>query len=175
MNQFPPSPRVFHKDRFEFFWKFMEIFASQGAHLVSMTLVANLSTISASIVDTGGKFATGVKDTGCHQYQQHWRQMCHQSKRHRWQTMGTKSNCWQLKMNLKKLSICWLYYPKVSKINHKNFSDWRFFPPVANLELRVSQRIFKKIWNGPNGKIRGLGETDSRKKPEAKNLVTLSL
>jgi hypothetical protein len=47
--------------------------------------------------------------------------------------------------------------------------------PVANLELRISQRIFEKIRNGPNGKIRGLGETGSGKKPEAKNLVTLSL
>ncbi len=28
MNQFPPSPRVFHLDRFEFFRKFAEIFAS---------------------------------------------------------------------------------------------------------------------------------------------------
>ncbi len=36
-------------------------------------------------------------------------------------------------------------------------------------------RIFWKIRNGPFGIIRGLGETDSRKKPEAKNLVTLSL
>jgi hypothetical protein len=43
--------------------------------------------------------------------------------------------------------------------------------PVANLELR----IFEKIRNDPNFIIRGLGETDSRKKQEAKNLVTLSL
>jgi hypothetical protein len=75
MNQFPPSPRVFHIDRFEFFRKFAEIFASQGAPPVSTTPVANLppasvtpvanfSTISASVVDTGGKFATGVNDTG---------------------------------------------------------------------------------------------------------------
>ncbi len=35
--------------------------------------------------------------------------------------------------------------------------------------------LFEKIRNGPNGIIRGLGETDSWKKPEAKNLVTLSL
>ncbi len=28
MNQFPPSPRVFHLDRFEFFRKFAEIFAA---------------------------------------------------------------------------------------------------------------------------------------------------
>ncbi len=47
--------------------------------------------------------------------------------------------------------------------------------PVANLELRISLQIFiKKIWNRPNGIISGLGETDSRKKLEAKNLVTLS-
>jgi hypothetical protein len=47
--------------------------------------------------------------------------------------------------------------------------------PVANLELRISPRIFEKIRNGPIGIIRGLGETGTRKKPEAKNLVTLSL
>jgi hypothetical protein len=33
--------------------------------------------------------------------------------------------------------------------------------PVANLELRISPRISEKIRNGPNGIIRGLGETDS--------------
>jgi hypothetical protein len=64
MNQFPPSPRVFHLDRFEFFRKFAEIFASQGAPPVSTTPAANFSTIFASVVDTGGKFATGVNDTG---------------------------------------------------------------------------------------------------------------
>ena len=47
--------------------------------------------------------------------------------------------------------------------------------PVANLELRISPRIFEKIRNDPNDIIKGLGETYSRKKPEAKNLVTLSL
>jgi hypothetical protein len=47
--------------------------------------------------------------------------------------------------------------------------------PVVNLYLRISPRIFEKIRNGPNRILRGLGETDSGKKPEAKNLVTLSL
>jgi hypothetical protein len=53
--------------------KFAEIFASQGAPPVSMTLVAklppasttpaaNFATISACVVDTGDKFATSVKD-----------------------------------------------------------------------------------------------------------------
>ena len=75
MNQFPPSPRVFHLDRFDFFRKFAEIFASQGAPPVSTTPVANLPPVSttllklvakfaAGVVDTGGKFATSVVDTG---------------------------------------------------------------------------------------------------------------
>jgi hypothetical protein len=34
------------------------------------------------------------------------------------------------------------------------------FTPVANLELRISPRIFEKIRNDPNGILRGLGETD---------------
>ena len=47
--------------------------------------------------------------------------------------------------------------------------------PVVHLDLRISPRIFKKNWNDPNVIFRGLGEGDSWKKPEAKNLVTLSL
>ncbi len=47
--------------------------------------------------------------------------------------------------------------------------------PVVNLELRISPRIFEKIRNGPNGILRGLGETDSLKKPEVEILVALSL
>jgi hypothetical protein len=47
--------------------------------------------------------------------------------------------------------------------------------PVENLKLRISPRIFEKIWNDPNGILSGLGETDSWKKPEVENLVTLSL
>jgi hypothetical protein len=65
MNQFPPHPRVFLLDCFEFFRKFAEIFASQGAPPVSTTPVANFPplsatpaanfyTIFASVVDTGG-------------------------------------------------------------------------------------------------------------------------
>jgi hypothetical protein len=41
-----------------------EIFASQGAPPVSTTPAANFATSFASVVDTGGKFATGVNDTG---------------------------------------------------------------------------------------------------------------
>jgi hypothetical protein len=36
------------------------------------------------------------------------------------------------------------------------FEDFFYLPPVSttpvvHLELRISQQIFKKIWNGPNG------------------------
>jgi hypothetical protein len=47
--------------------------------------------------------------------------------------------------------------------------------PVVRFELPISPQIFDKIWNSPNGILRGLGETDSWKKPEVENLVTLSL
>ena len=47
--------------------------------------------------------------------------------------------------------------------------------PVVHLNLRISPRIFEKIRNDANVIIRGLREVDSLKKPEAKNLVTLSL
>jgi hypothetical protein len=48
---------------FEFFRKFAEVFASQGAPLVSSVAV-NFATGIAGVIDTCGKFATGVNDTG---------------------------------------------------------------------------------------------------------------
>ncbi len=42
----------------------MEIFENQDAPLVSTTPAANFATGTAGVVDTGGKFATGVNDTG---------------------------------------------------------------------------------------------------------------
>ncbi len=47
--------------------------------------------------------------------------------------------------------------------------------PVVHLYSQISPRIFEKIRNGPNGILWGWGETDWWKKPEAKNLLTLSL
>ncbi len=41
-------------------------------------------------------------------------------------------------------------------------------PPVSNISAN-----FRKNSKGPNGLLLGWGETDSSKKPEAKNLVTL--
>jgi hypothetical protein len=98
--------------------------------------------------------------------------------------MTTISGCGQLKVNLRaKIYI----YVKSTTQRCPNkimkillLESFCHLPPVslspvANLELRISPGIFEKIRNSPNVIIRGLGETDSRKKPEAKNLVTLSL
>ncbi len=47
--------------------------------------------------------------------------------------------------------------------------------PVVHLDLRISPLIFEKIRDDPNVVFRGLWKVDSWKKPEAKNLVILSL
>ncbi len=64
--------------------------------------------------------------------------------------------------------------PPVSLIPVANLPPVSFIP-VVHLDLRISPRIFEKNRNDPNGLLWGWGETDSSKKPEAKNLVTLSL
>ncbi len=46
---------------------------------------------------------------------------------------------------------------------------------VAPWLANISANFRKKIWNGPKEIPWGWGETESRKKPEAKKLVTLSL
>ncbi len=98
--------------------------------------------------------------------------------------MATISGCRYLKVNLK--AKIYIYVNSTTQrcpnkiIKIFLLEDFFHLPrvsltTVANLEQRISPRIFEKIQNGPNGIIRGLWETGSRKKPEAKNLVTLSL
>jgi hypothetical protein len=71
-------------------------------------------------------------------------------------------------MNLKKSFFYMLpLHPKGVQKKKKIFiEDFFHLPlvsttPEANLELQISPRIFEKFRNGPNGVIRGLGETDS--------------
>ncbi len=71
MNQCPPSPRVSHLDCFEFFWKFAEIFVSQGSPLVPTTPMPNFATSFVCVVNTSGNFSTSGKVPRC--------------QRHRWQ------------------------------------------------------------------------------------------
>ncbi len=110
--------------------------------------------------------------------QRHRQQICHRCQRHRWQIMGTISGCRHLKVNLKAKIYVNSTTQRCSNKIIKNFLFEVFFhlppvslTPVVHLEPRISLRIFEKIWNG----LKCLRETDSWKKPEVENLVTLSL
>jgi hypothetical protein len=113
----------------------------------------------------------------CHRYRRHRRQICHRCQRHRWQIMATISGCRHLKVNLKAKIYIYDYSTTQMCPNKiiKIFLLEGFFhlPPVsltlvANLELRISPRIFEKIRKDPTGIIRGLEETDSRKNTRSK-------
>jgi len=58
--------------------------------LVSTMPAANLPPVSTTPV------------VNCQRYQRHLRQICHRCQQHRWQTTGTISDYWQLKVNLKE-------------------------------------------------------------------------
>jgi hypothetical protein len=115
----------------------LEIFASQGAPPLSKTPAANFSTIFASVVDTGGKFATGVNDTG--------------------DKFATGVNDTDGKLPPVSMTPASTTPASTTPASTTLVST----TPVANLELRLSQRIYEKIRNGPNGIIRGLEEADS--------------
>jgi hypothetical protein len=91
--------------------------------------------------------------------------------------MATISGCIYHKVNLK--AKIYIYYNSTTQRCQnkiiKIFLLEGFFhlptvslTPVANLELRISPRIFEKILNSPNGIFRGLGETGLRKKTRSK-------
>jgi hypothetical protein len=129
--------------------------------LVLLTPVTNLPLVSTTLV------------ANCYQVRWDWGQI-----------MGPISGCRLLKVNLKtKIYIC--INSSTQRCPNKIIKiflieDFFHLPlvsltPVVHFELRISPRSFKKIWNGPKGILRGLGETDSWKKPEGENLVALSL
>ncbi len=114
----------------------------------------------------------------------HWWQICCWCQRHQLQIMGKILDCWHLKVNLKEKS--YLYVDSTTQRCKKIvkmflIEDFFCLPPAStntggvHLELWISPRIFEKIWNGPNGVLRSMGETDSWKKLEVKSLVALSL
>ncbi len=151
--------------------------------LALLIQVANLPPVSTIPAENLPPVST-TPVANCHRYQRRRRQICRRCCWHRWQIMATISGCRHLKVNLKAKIYIYVYSTTQRCPNKiiKIFLLEGFLhlapvslTPVANLELRISQRIFEKIQNGPNGIIRGLGDTDSRKKPAAKNLLTLSL
>jgi hypothetical protein len=143
-----------------------EIFASQDAPPVSITLAANFATGTTVVVDTGGKFATGVKDTGskfvagvsdtapnCHQYQWHRWQNRHRCQQLRWQIMGTLSDWWHLKLNLKEK--IYLYVYSTSERYQKEIIQTFMIEESFRLPLlSTTLAVLEKIWNHPNGMLR---------------------
>ncbi len=124
--------------------------------------------ITTGIKDTGGKFAIGVNNTGGKQ----WEQL---------------SNCWQLKMNLKKkIYLYAIYYPKVSKkkkCKFENVSDLRFFLFATGSALWAANisANFQKNSNRPYWYNQGLGgnwfmkKTRSKKSRDTVPLITCYL
>ncbi len=181
MIQFPPSFRVFHLDRTNFFENSRRYSRVKVHHRYQRHRWQIFHRCQRH------------RRRNCRRYQPHrWQLMatisgCHQFPLccwHRWQIIGTISGCIHLKVNLKAKIYIYVNSTTQRCQNKiiKIFLLEGFFhlppvslTPVPNLELWISPRMFEKIRNGPNGIIRGLGETGSIKNPEAKNLVTLSL
>ncbi len=75
-------PQAPENNSIKFLWKFVEIFACQGAPPVLTTPVTNC--------DTGSKFCHRYRWCCwyrwqiCHQCQRYWRQICRRCRRHRW-------------------------------------------------------------------------------------------
>ncbi len=131
---------------------------------------------TTGIRGTWCKFAISIKDTGS--------KFCHVCQQYRWQTIGTISDCWPLKVNLKEK--IYLYVNSTtqrcpSKIS-KTFLIEDFFhlppvsmTPVVHLELGISLPIFENIWNGPKGILRGLGKLIHKKTWSLKYCGTVPL
>jgi hypothetical protein len=99
--------------------------------------------------------------------------------------MGTISDCWHIKGQLKEKS--YLYVKSTTQRRPKkimklfwlkifSICQWcRWHRWCTHLELRISLQILEKILNGPNGIIKGLREIDSWKKSEVEIFGTVSL
>jgi hypothetical protein len=80
-----------------------------------------------------------------HRYQQHWCQICHQCHWcywYRWQIIGTISDCWHLKMNLKEKIVLYVNsttqrFPK--KIRETFQIEDFFYLPSASLKSKISR------------------------------------
>ncbi len=156
-------------------WHWWQIFHRYQQHrwqifptfsLALLIPVANLPPVSTT------------PGANCHRYQRHRWQICHRCRWHRWQIMATISGCRHLKVNLKakiyiysmltllpkgvQTKLLKFFCLKVFSICHR--CRWHQWQTLSCEYLRE----FSKIRNSPNGIIRGLGKTDSRKKTRSK-------
>jgi hypothetical protein len=146
---------------------------------VSTTPAANFSTIFASVVDTGGKFATGVNDTGGK-----FATVVNDAggKLPPVSTMPAANlppvsmtpvanNGYNIRLQSSQTELKAKIYIYINSTTQRcpnkiikifQFEDFCHLPPVSAtpvvyLELRISPRIFEKIRNGSIGILRGLG------------------
>ncbi len=123
MSHLPPSPskRINARVTSNFFQKFADIFASQGAPPVATTLAANLpSTTTVATLPP---------------------QISRRFQQHRWQTMGPILDCLHLEVNLKK-QIYQYVNSTTQRCPHKIFKTFL----IENLlHLQISPQIFEKF------------------------------
>ncbi len=178
MNQYPPGPQVFRWGCFEFFRKFAEIFANEYLSPVSTTPAINCSAVSM----TPAKNLSPV--SLIHPCHREITKNFSPSQWHLWLKSPAYISLPTTK-NLKKAKIqsfC-LKSTKLSSqqnMKKKFFSTFfSFFAGVVDTADKHSfviiSEIFKKIWNGPNGILRGPGDTDLWKKTDVENLMSDSL
>ncbi len=131
---------------------------------VSMTPVANLPPVSLIPVAI------------CHRRCWHRRQICRRYRWHRWQICHRcqqhKGNWWQ---NLPPVSLIPVANLLPVSLIPAAICHWCRWHRWCTLTCDYLREFSQKIQNDPNVIIRGLGEGDSWKKPEAKILMTLSL
>ncbi len=113
-----------------------------------------------SINDTGGRFATGINDTAIVPPVP-LMLLIPVANNGNNQTADILKWPWRKKFMYSTAQKC-----SKKIIKTFLFEDFFHLPPVSvtpvvHLELRISLWMFKKNWNGPNGILRGLGETDS--------------
>ncbi len=94
---------------------------------------------TTGINDTSGKFGTSINDTGSkffhpnHRCCWYWQQICHQWQWHRWQIMGTISDCWHLKVNLKEKIYLYVNSIQGCESRRQTFSS-------------ITRPTFREIW-----------------------------
>ncbi len=169
MNQFRPSPWVI----FQFFsknsWRYSQLYVHhrcrwhRGGKWKKSLIIKVFIFLFGHLweVELTYRYIFAFKFTLRSQQPDIVPIICHWCHWHQWQICGRcRWYRWQIATVINN-SLATL--PPVSLM------------PVVHLDLRISSQIFEKIRNGPNGILWGWGETDSWKKPEAKNLERLSL
>ncbi len=83
-----------------------------------------------------------------------------------------------MKNNKNSIFRCKVHSPKLFTKNKKNYT-WKFFSFITGVvdtadkpSFPIISANFQKIWNDPNGILRGQGDTDLWKKLEVENLVS---